>query len=240
VTLQATKGELMRRYGLYDATRGLMTALAVGVAGFLLWVATQVGMQTTGRFWASLGIVAAAGLAFALLPAMGSPVAGLRLRLSPGTFLLGFLPTAVVVGFILLATQPGSGWHEGRFISWSHSIGVYGLVQAIGLWHGVLAFGLGAVLGMSLDAVPVPETVVERERDTIVDQRRETTGPTWRRRPAVDTVDPADEPVQAERERQAADEAELEREREAAANAEPRTVTVGPADRTTTTTDPRA
>jgi hypothetical protein len=240
MTLQATKGELMRRYGLYDATRGLMTALAVGVAGLLLWVATQVGMQTTGRFWASLGIVAAAGLVFALLPAMGSPVAGLRLRLSPGTFLLGFLPTLVVVGWILLATQPGSGWHEGRFSSWSQSIGVYGLVHALGLWHGVLAFGLGAVLGMSLDALPVPETVVER--DTVVDRRRETTSPTWRRRATVDTVDPADEPVQAERERQAADEAELEREREAAARAEPRTVTVGPADRTdtrTTTTDPR-
>jgi len=59
-----------------------MTLLAVGVAGFLLWLATQVGMQTTGDFWASMGLVAAAGLVFALLPAMGSPVAGLRLRLS--------------------------------------------------------------------------------------------------------------------------------------------------------------
>ena len=29
----------MRRYGLYDATRGLTTAVAVGVAGFLLWAA---------------------------------------------------------------------------------------------------------------------------------------------------------------------------------------------------------
>jgi hypothetical protein len=212
----------MRRYGLYDATRGLMTALAVGVAGLLLWVATQVGMQTTGRFWASLGIVAGAGLAFALLPAMGSPVAGLRFRLSPATFLIGFLPTLIVVGWILLATQPGSGWHEGRFVSWSHSLGLLGVVHAIGLWHGVLAFGLGAVLGMSLDAVPVPETVVER--DTVVERERET-GPTWRRRPTTDRVDAADEPVQAER----------EREREAALRAEPRTVTVGPADRTETT-----
>jgi hypothetical protein len=220
----------MRRYGLYDATRGLMTALAVAVAGLLLWVATQVGMQTTGRFWASLGIVAGAGLVFALLPAMGSPVAGLRLRLSPGTFLLGFVPTLIVVGWILMATQPGNGWHEGRFVSWSHSLGLFGVVHAIGLWHGVLAFGLGAVLGMSLDALPVPETVVER--DTVVDRERDAAAPTWRRRPTAEPVDAADEPVQAERERQAADEAELERERQAARRAEPRTVTVGPADRT--------
>jgi hypothetical protein len=216
----------MRRYGLYDATRGLMTALAVGVAGLLLWVATQVGMQTTGRFWASLGIVAGAGLVFALLPAMGSPVAGLRLRLSPGTFLLGFLPTLVVVGFILMATQPGNGWHEGTVAGWSRSLGISGVVHALGLWHGVLAFGLGAVLGMSLDALPVVETVVER--DTVVDRRRDavtdTTGPTWRRRPTEPVAD-ADEPVQAER--------------DAAYTAEPRTVTVGPAgerDRTETET----
>ena len=51
----------MRRYGLYDATRGLMTALAAGVAGFLLWLATQVGMQSTARFWEAMGIVAARG-----------------------------------------------------------------------------------------------------------------------------------------------------------------------------------
>ncbi len=222
----------MRRYGLYDATRGLMTALAVGVAGFLLWVATQVGMQTTGRFWASMGIVAGAGLVFALLPAMGSPVAGLRLRLSPGTFLLGFLPTLVVVGWILMATQPGHGWHDGTVTSWSHSIGIFGVVHALGLWHGVLAFGLGAVLGMSLDALPVVDEVVER--DAVVDRRRETVvepaEPTWRRR---EELDDADEPVVAER-------------REGAYRAEPRTDTVDPArtedrtvDTTTTTTETR-
>jgi len=214
----------MRRYGLYDATRGLMTALAVGVAGFLLWVATQVGMQTTGRFWASMGIVAGAGLVFALLPAMGSPVAGLRLRLSPGTFLLGFLPTLVAVGWVLMATQPGHGWHDGTVTSWSHSIGIFGIVYALGLWHGVLAFGLGAVLGMSLDSLPVVDEVVER--DAVVDRRHETVvddtaSPTWRRRPADDpVVDDADEPVVAER--------------EAAYDDEPRAV-----ERSTTTTDRR-
>jgi hypothetical protein len=31
-----------------------------------------------------------------------------------------------------------------------------GIVQPLALWHGVLAFGLGLVLGSCLDAVPVP------------------------------------------------------------------------------------
>jgi len=51
----------MRRYGLYDVTRGLTTALAAGLAGLLLWTATLVGQQTTVRFWESMGIVASTG-----------------------------------------------------------------------------------------------------------------------------------------------------------------------------------
>ena len=82
----------MRRYGLYDLTRGLTTLLAAGVAGLLLWSATQVGQQTTGRFWAEMGIVAGAGLVMALSQVLGGWTKGLQLRLSPGTFLLGFVP----------------------------------------------------------------------------------------------------------------------------------------------------
>ena len=42
----------------------------------------------------------------------------------------------IAVGWILMATQPGTGWHEGRIASWSSSIGVMGIVHALGLWHG--------------------------------------------------------------------------------------------------------
>ena len=146
----------MRRYGLYDATRGLMTAAAVGIAGLLLWVAAQVGQQSTARFWEEMGIVAAAGLVVALSQALGGWTKGLQLRLSPGTFLLGFGPVLVCVGWILMATQPGTGWHEGRIVAWSHDAGLMGVIHSLGLWHGVLAFGLGFVLGMSFDTVPVP------------------------------------------------------------------------------------
>ena len=201
----------MRRYGFHDTTRGLTTAIAAGTAGLLLWLATQVGQQTTLRFWASLGIVAGAGVIFAIAQSVGGWTKGLRLRLSQGTFLLGFVPALVVVGWILLATQPGNGWHGGRFASWSSSIGVLDVVHDLGLWHGVLAFGLGIVLGLSLDTVPavaaVPVVVVD---DT----------------PAALTAEPVTaEPVTTER--WAAYEP-LAAERDAALAAEPHTVVVGP------------
>jgi hypothetical protein len=195
----------MRRYGLHDATRGLTTAIAAGTAGLLLWLATQVGEQTTLRFWASLGIVAGAGLVFAVAQSMGGWTKGLRLRLSQGTFLLGFVPALVVVGWILMATQPDNGWHGGRFASWSSSIGVLNVVHDLGLWHGVLAFGLGIVLGLSLDTVPAVVDV-----PVVIDEPA-----------AAATAEPvptdrwtADEPLAAER--------------DAALTAEPHTVVVGP------------
>ena len=144
----------MCRYGLYDATRGLTTAVAAGTAGLLLWLATQVGQQTTSRFWATMAIVAAAGRVLSLAQVITGWTKGLRLRFMPGTFVLGFLPVLVVAGWILLASQPGNGWQGARFDSWSASIGVMGVVHALGLWHGAVAFGFGLVLGLTLDTVP--------------------------------------------------------------------------------------
>jgi hypothetical protein len=151
----------MRRYGMYDASRGLTLALAAALAGLGLWGATQIGMQTTGRFWLSMAIVAGAGLLIALANHVGTWTKGLRLRMSPGTFALAFLPVLVCVGWILIANQPGNGWQEGRLDSWSNSIGILGVVHSLGLWHGVLAFAFGLVLGLSLDGVPAPVTEAE-------------------------------------------------------------------------------
>ena len=144
----------MRRYGLYDATRGLTTLAAAGVAGLLLWTATQVGQQTDGRYWAELAIVAGAGLVLAFSQFVGNWTKGLRVRISPGTLAFGLLPVVVCVGWILLAGQPGNGWQEGRIVSWSGDMGLKGIVHDLALWQGVLAFGLGLVFGLSLDAVP--------------------------------------------------------------------------------------
>jgi hypothetical protein len=180
----------MRRYGLYDATRGLATALSAGLAGVLLWLATLVGVQTVTHFWESMGLVAAAGLVVALSQVIGGWTKGHGVRVSPGTFVLAFVPVLICVGWILMATQPGNGWHEGTIVRWSHQLGIFGLVHSLGLWHGVLAFGFGLMLGLTLDTVPAP---VEPLAQPV---------PTARRRPADDTV--ADEPMTAERQRQAA------------------------------------
>ncbi|HEV7132434.1 MAG TPA: hypothetical protein VGN27_01725 [Gaiellaceae bacterium] len=175
----------MRRYGLYDVTRGLTTAVAAAAAGLLLWAATQVGQQTTGRFWAEMGIVAAAGFVLSIAHALGGWTKGLRLRLSPSTFLLGFIPVLVCVGWILMTAQPGSGWHEGRIVSWSQSLGIVGAVHALGLWNGVLALALGLVLGLTVDSVaaPDPEPVVAVDR-TAADE------PVAREREAAASAEP--------------------------------------------------
>ena len=146
----------MRHYGMYDASRGLTLALAAALAGLGLWGAAKVGTQTPGRFWIAMAIVGAAGLVITLANHVGTWTKGLRLRVSPSTFALAFLPVLVCVGWILLASQPGNGWEEGRFVSWSNSIGILGIVHSIGLWHGVLAFAFGLMLGMSFDGVPAP------------------------------------------------------------------------------------
>jgi hypothetical protein len=139
---------------MYDVTRGLTLALAAGIAGFGLWAAAQVGTQTTGRFWIAMAIVAAAGFVLVLASHVGTWTKGLRMRFSPTTFIVAFLPVLVCVGWILLANQPGSGWEEGRIHSWSSSLGILGVVHSVGLWRGVLAFGFGVMFALSLDGVP--------------------------------------------------------------------------------------
>ncbi|HEY2374296.1 MAG TPA: hypothetical protein VGH82_17380 [Gaiellaceae bacterium] len=210
----------MRRYGLYDATRGLTLALAAALAGLLLYIATQVGQQSTARFWAEMGVVAGAGLVLALAPVLGGWSSGLRLRLSPGTFLLGFIPVLVVVGWILMATQPGNGWHEGTIVRWSHDLGLMGLIHDLGLWHGALAFGFGIVLGTTLDAVPVamtePVAAAPVTRPIPAAEEPAARRPWYRRRSRSETD--ADAPLTAEQRAQ---------QREAAHNAEPPMVTVG-------------
>lgn len=151
----------MRSYGLYDFTRGLTLALVAGVAGFGLWAAGHVGTATDGRFWIAMAIVAGAGFLLAIATHVGTWTKGLRLRTSPTTFIAAFLPVLVCVGWVLIASQPGNGWQEGRITSWSASLGISGIVHSLGIWAGVLAFGLGVVFGLSLDGVPQPAATVD-------------------------------------------------------------------------------
>jgi hypothetical protein len=183
----------MHSYGLYDASRGLTLAFAAALAGLALWGAGQVGTQTAGRFWIAMAIVAAAGLVLTLANHVGTWTKGLRLRLSPSTFVVAFLPVLVCVGWTLLASQPGAGWEEGRIHSWSDSIGILGAVHSIGLWSGVLAFGLGLVLGLSLDGVPAPMVETAPAADEPVAAERRWTA---RREPATPAATSTNEATQ--------------------------------------------
>jgi hypothetical protein len=185
----------MRRYGIYDTSRGLTLALAAALAGLGLWGAAQIGTQTTGRFWLAMAIVAGAGLVIALANHVGTWTKGLTLRMSPGTFALAFLPVLVCVGWILLANQPGSGWQEGRIDSWSNSIGILGIVHSVGLWHGALAFGFGLMLGLSLDGVPAPAAETETADEPVAAERR------WSARRQEGATPPATDPEETTRTR---------------------------------------
>src|SRR5205814_7411270 len=92
---QRNEVKRMRSYGMYDASRGLTLAFAAALAGLGLWGATQVGTQTTGRFWIAMAIVAGAGLVLAPANHVGTWTKGPRLRVSPGTLVLVVLPVPV-------------------------------------------------------------------------------------------------------------------------------------------------
>ena len=126
-------------------SRAASTLLGAGIAGFLLWLAAQMGRHSTGGYWAAYGIVAGAGVVLAASQLRG------RGGHPPGMFVFAFLPVLVVAGWVLLAMQPHANWFRGHVLSWSGDIGVRDVVQSVGTWLGVLAFGIGYTLGTTLE-----------------------------------------------------------------------------------------
>jgi hypothetical protein len=144
----------------------------------------------------------------------------------PATFTLAFLPVLVVAGWILLAMEPNGNWFRDHVLAWSGDIHIRGIVEDLGTWIGVLAFGIGLVFGFSLEpatlrrrraepvaaTTPVPatpaETVAPRRDGPAPVAPAGTMAPrTAESRPVTtDDVRAADEPLTAERERLAARE----------------------------------
>ena len=164
--------------------RAITTLLAAGVAGFLLWLAAQFDMRTTGGYWAALGVVAACGLllgAAQLRGAGGNP---------PAMLLVAFLPVFVCASWILLYAQPHSEWGGHLIRTWSGDIGIRGVVHDIATWNGVVAFGLGLVFAYVLEPA-----VLGRRRSVVTGEARAA----GRRRIPLDRS-AANEPTTAERE----------------------------------------
>jgi hypothetical protein len=164
-------------------TRAATTLLAAGAAGFLLWLAAQWDMHTTGGYWAAMGVVAGGGLllgAAQLRGAGGNP---------PAMFLLGFLPVLVCAGWVIVYDQPHANWFRNHVTSWSSSIGILDVVRDVATWNGVLAFGIGLVFAYTLEPA-----VLGRRREVV-----ETEPAYGTRRPLPMDRTVADEPTAAER-----------------------------------------
>jgi hypothetical protein len=177
-------------------TRGLFTLLGAAAAIFLAWLASEIfspGEGTT-EFWVAMGLIAGAGFALGLSQLFGGWTKWGVPRVSSGVFLFGWIPTALVVGWILMAMQPAGGWQQSRLESWSDSIGVLGFVDNFEDWLlAVPALVLGLVTAFVFDTAGPRRTVdtIPHERrvpdEDVHDYRREDDDAT--------TVTPRDEPV---------------------------------------------
>ncbi len=169
-------GESEHVWGSPPVVRGLTTLLGVAAAGFLLWLATQFDLGSTGEFWAAMGILAGAGACLGLSQLLGGWTKWGAPTVSPGVLLLGFLPTLVAVGGILVATRP-TGTEEGaRVAGWIRDLGLGGVAEDLILFQGVLAFGLGIVFTFIFDTRGPRTRAVERDAvpdEEVHDYRRE-------------------------------------------------------------------
>jgi hypothetical protein len=178
---------------MIGVTRGISTLVGAAVAGILIWAATQIGAETTGEYWATYGVIAAAGLTMALSQILGGWTKWGWPRLSGTVFLLGFLPALVVATWVLGAGQPSENWLQQHVVDWSDSLGLGGVVEDLLDLAGPLAFLAGLTFGFTFDttgprrrevvadasvAATTPETRTEiREHDTpteVVNGDRET------------------------------------------------------------------
>ena len=130
---------------------GGVVGMVTGVAGLLVWLATQVDNTTTGGYWAVYGLIAAAGLVMAFSQILGGWTKWGWPRLSLNVFLLAFLPVFVAAGWIVIAHQPDSNWFRAHVLNWSSDIGILGLVRDLTEYVAVLAFGVGLVFGFTFD-----------------------------------------------------------------------------------------
>jgi hypothetical protein len=160
---------------MYGLTRATTTLIAAGVAGLLIWFATQVNGDTVGGFWAEYGLIAGAGLVMALSQLLGGWTKWGWPRLAVSFFLLAFVPIAVAALWVVLTAEPGNGWFHRHVLSWSGDLHIRGLVNDLQEYVAVFAFGIGLVFGYSFDTTgPIvrDRTPVAEPGDTATPTRR--------------------------------------------------------------------
>jgi hypothetical protein len=127
--------------------------LGIGAAGALIWLATRMGETPNWRYWVALGLLAGAGLAFALTQRTAY---GAWAEVTPLGFLLALVVGAVCAGWIAFAGEPQAGWLHDHVLSWSGDLGIRSFVERMTTYVSVLAFGLGALLASAPGAVRRP------------------------------------------------------------------------------------
>lgn len=182
---------------MIGVTRGVSTLVGAAVAGILLWFATQVGTETAAEYWATYGLIAAAGLTMALSQILGGWTKWGWPRFPPGVFLLGFLPVLLAGGWVLLARQPADFFNTSN---WSRDLGIHGLVHDLGNILAAIAFGIGLAFGLSFDTAGPAREAVERhddvrlrDADEPVTAERETRGDPYAPPPTVTVGEAAHE-----------------------------------------------
>jgi hypothetical protein len=125
--------------------------LGAAASGVLIWFAGRFDSPNQHDYWISIGLLAAAGLVMGL--------ALLRRGAGRGAGTIVALPFVAATLWIVLAAQPNGG---GTIRTWSHDIGIGGIVADLAVNVGVIAFGATALFGASaLLSRRRTETVVE-------------------------------------------------------------------------------
>jgi hypothetical protein len=168
---------------MYGLTRATLTLIGAAAAGVLLWLATtavpdSLADASRGGYWAAFGLVALGGLVMALSQLLGGWTKWGWPRVSSHVFLVGFVPTLIVGGWMLAAHEPQNYWLGRHVRSWSGDIGIDGLVDSLGLMLPAIAFGIGLVFGLTFDTTgpriprrrkPVPAAGAQPRPQTAVD-----------------------------------------------------------------------
>jgi hypothetical protein len=143
---------------MYGLTRAVTTLIGAALAGLLVWLASDAfddggifEADESGRYWATVGLLAAAGLAIALSQLLGGWTKWGSPRLAVPVFLVGFVPALIAGLWLLFYVDPGDYWLANKVRDWSNDIGVEGLAQDLGSLFPAVAFALGLLLGLTLD-----------------------------------------------------------------------------------------
>src|SRR5919109_275305 len=152
---------------MYGLARATTTLLAAAVAGFLLWLASQLSNSHEGGYWAIMGLLAGAGLVMALSQLLGGWTKWGLPVVSPTVFLIGFLPAAIAAMWVIVAAQPDANEARTYAQDWAGAIGLQGdVLQVLTDLVTVVAFGLGLTFGFTFDTTGPrrdEEVVYERE-----------------------------------------------------------------------------